>query len=332
MMLRDIMLLQLLLLPFDVLGHSIPRSHQSRSCIPVTAAQHIPLSLITQRVQRTKGFYDLKKVSTSLASLIIIFGLPSCSRSEEMTSHQSHITAANSLGHHSLPHNGLNFKNSDLPKRVNSRKDNINSVIIFAVAETVTGTAQLPDSGSESPPVNALDSIQAALESEKAVKLRKFKICHAPTTRTIGNLLLTETSTIYSTDKEYNNYNNDNKNDNSNNNNEVLNTNIEDSADNDDRDNVNSVTSHLYLSNPILGNHWISFQGKYEKISEILCRVTWANIWMDSSLKKDGPSGMFENDKHVLSKFVQFIGEKVIFPNSELFADLYSVYSPCIFR
>ena len=239
-----------------------------------------------------------------------------------MTSHQSHITAANSLSHHSFPQNGLKFKNSDLPKTFNSRKDNINSVIIFADAGTVT--AQLPYTDSESPSVNALDSIQAALESEKAVKLRKFKICHAPTTRTIGNLLLTETSTIYSTDKDNNNNNN--------NNNEILNKNIEDSVDNDDRDNVNSVTSHIYLSNPILGNHWISFQGKYEKISEILCRVTWENIWMDSSLKKDGPSGMFENDKHFLSKFVQFIGEKIIFPNSELFADLYSVYSPCIFR
>ena len=82
-------------------------------------------------------------------------------------------------------------------------------------------------------------------------------------------------------------------------NNEILNKNIEDSVDNDDRDNVNSVTSHIYLSNPILGNHWISFQGKYEKISEILCRVTWENIWMDSSLKIDGPSGMFENDKQI---------------------------------
>jgi hypothetical protein len=205
----------------------------------------------------------------------------------------------------------------------------INSVIIFADAGTETGTAQLTGTDSESHSVNALDNIQAALESEKVVKLRKFKICHAPTTRTIGNFLLTETSTIYSTDKENNNNNN---NDNSNINNEILNTNIEDSVDNDDRDNVNSVSSHIYLSNPILGNHWISFQGKYEKISEILCRVTWENVWMDSSLKKDGPSGMFENDKHVLSKFVQFLGEKIIFPNSELFADLYSVYSPCIFR
>ena len=283
----------------------------------------------TPQVQRTRGFYDLKKVSTSLASLIIIFGLPSCSRSEEMTSHQSHITAANRLSHHALPLNGLKLKNSDLPKTFNSRKDNINSVIIFADAETVTGTAQLPGSDSESPSVNAIDSIQAALESEKAVKLRKFKICHAPTTRTIGNLLLTEISTIYSTDKE-NNKNNDNNNNISDK--KISSTNIEDNVDNDDRDYVNSVTSHIYLSNPILGNHWISFQGKYEKISEILCRVTWENIWMDSSLKKEGPSGMFENDKHVLSKFVQLIGEKIIFPNSELFADLYSVYSPCIFR
>ena len=318
---RDIMLLQLLLLllllPFDVLGHSIPRSYQSRSRISVAAAQNIPLSTITPRIQYARGFCDWKKVSTSLASLMIIFGMPSCSQSYEIAPCQSHIAAANSLNHQSSAQDGLTFKN---------RRDIINSVFIFADAET--GTAQLPNTDSESLGVNAMDSIQAALESEKAVKLRKYKICHAPTTRTIGNLFLTEISTIYSTDNENNNDNKDNKN----NNDEISAMNSEDTMDNDDRDNVKSVSSHIYLSNPILGDHWISFQGKYEKISEILCRVTWKNIWMDSSLKKDGPSGMFENDKHVLSKFVQFIGEKIIFPNSELFADLYSVYSPCIFR
>ena len=311
-MAHGIKLLPLLLLPFAALGLSFSRSHQSKSFVSVIGSGDSAPSTDPCCVHSSRGSFNLKKVSTSLASLVIIFGLPSCSRSEENYSNQGHISTAYTQSYDSLRKNGLVNEHSVVPKKIYNRNI-MNSVIIFADA----GITQLPD--SISPPLNAIESIQTTLEAEKAMKMRKYKLCHAPTTRTIGNFLLTETSTVYSSDKE--------------NNNDVLNSNIDkEDIDSDDRSNIKSVSSHIYLSNPILGNHWITFQGKYEKISEILCRVTWENIWMDSSLKKDGPSGILESEKHVLSKFIQFIGEKIIFPNSNLFADLYSVYSPCIFR
>ena len=311
-MARGIKLLPILLLPFAALGHSFSRCHQSKSCLSVIESGVIAPSTDSCCAHITRGSFNLKKVSTSLASLVIIFGLPSCSRSEEKYLNQGHISTSSTQSSESSSQKGLIHENLVLPKKIYNRNI-MNSVIIFADAEIT----QLPD--PVLPPLNAIESIQTTLDSEKAMKMRKFKLCHAPTTRTIGNFLLTDTSTVYSSDREIN-Y-------------EILNNNIEkESIDSDDRTNIKSVSSHIYLSNPIFGNHWITFQGKYEKISEILCRVTWENIWMDSSLKKDGPSGILETDKHVLSKFIQFIGEKIIFPNSILYADLYSVYSPCIFR
>ena len=311
-MAHGIKLLPLLLLPFAALGLSFSRSHQSKSCVSVFGSGDLAQSTDFCCVHSTRGSYNLKKVSTSLASLVIIFGLPSCSRSEEKYPNQGHMSTSSSRSYESFSQNGLVNEHLVVPMKIYNRNI-MNSVIIFADA----GITQLPD--PVLPPLNAIESIQTTLDSEKAMKMRKYKLCHAPTTRTIGNFLLTETSTVYSSDKEINN--------------DILNNDIEEEGiDSDDRSNIKSVSSHIYLSNPILGNHWITFQGKYEKISEILCRVTWENIWMDSSLKKDGPSGMLETEKHVLSKFIQFIGEKIIFPNSNLFADLYSVYSPCIFR
>ena len=312
-MARGVKLLPLLLLPFAAMGLSFLRSHPSKSCVSVIECGDLAPSVDFRRVHSTRSSFDLKKVSTSLASLVIIFGLPSCSRSEEKYLNQGHISTSSTRSYELSSQKGLIYENLILPKKIYTRNI-MNSVIIFADA----GITQLPD--TVLPPLNAIESIQTTLDSEKAMKMRKFKLCHAPTTRTIGNILLTDTSTVYSSDKE--------------NNNEILNSYIEkrEDIDSDDRTNIKSVSSHIYLSNPIFGNHWITFQGKYEKISEILCRVTWENIWMDSSLKKDGPSGILETDKHVLSKFIQFLGEKVIFPNSILYADLYSVYSPCIFR
>ena len=277
----------------------------------MVAADNSALFTFPILVWRDGGPFNLKKVSTSLASLVIIFGLPSCSHSDERHFNQGHVASTNSQSYDLLNHGGMAVENFLFPKTIYIR-DIMNSVLIFSDA----GIAQLPDSDSPTL-LNAVENIQTAIDSEKAIKLRKYKLCHAPTTRTIGNFLLTDTSTVYSSDKEVDS--------------EAPKISIED-IDSDDRTNIKAVSSHIYLSNPILGNHWVSFRGRYEKISEILCRVTWENIWMDSSSKKDGPSGISETQKHVLSKFVQLIGEKVIFPNSELFADLYSVYSPCIFR
>jgi hypothetical protein len=170
-------------------------------------------------------------------------------------------------------------------------------------------------------------------ETEINKEAKHFKLCYAPTTRKISNIFLTDISTVYTTEKEKS---------------ELLESEIgktntekgrkktdkinEENNNSDDRNSIKSVSSHLFISNSLIGSHWISIQGKYEKISEILCRVTWENIWLDNLSQKNGPSGILEKEKHENPELVQLLGSRLAFPNSSKFPDLYSVYSPCLFR
>jgi hypothetical protein len=168
-------------------------------------------------------------------------------------------------------------------------------------------------------------------EAQINTEAKKFKLCYAPTTRKISNILLTDISTVYTTEKVKSPESIIDKTM-TENSIEKKNKINEDNADSDDRNNIESVSSHLFISNSVLGSHWISIKGKYEKISEILCRVTWESIWLDNSSQKSGPSGFSEIEKHENPELVQFLGSKLAFPNSSKFPDLYSVYSPCLFR
>ena len=86
--------------------------------------------------------------------------------------------------------------------------------------------------------------------------------------------------------------------------------------DDDDRENVKTVTCNIYIDNFLFGKKLISFSGKYEKISEILCRVIWERSWVDDSRRENGPSSESEIEKHVQPELVQYIGKNFIFPNS----------------
>jgi hypothetical protein len=167
-------------------------------------------------------------------------------------------------------------------------------------------------------------------ETQINTDAKNYKLCYAPTTRKISDIFLTDISTVYTTEKVQSESEVDKTN--TEKNGEKVNKIIEENADSDDRNNIESVSSHLFISNSLIGSHWISIQGKYEKISEILCRVTWKNIWLDNSSQKNGPSGILEKEKHENPELVQFLGSKLAFPNSSKFPDLYSVYSPCLFR
>ena len=177
----------------------------------------------------------------------------------------------------------------------------------------------------------AIDSISGASDPQLMMKsdLDRLKLCYAPKTKTISKIFISEISTAYSTikedsdaivsDEEGGNVTADNNDDSD--------------TDNDDRINIASVTSHLFIDNFILGKYWISFSGDYEKISEILCRVKWEKIWIDANAdKKSGPSRFEETEKHVQPELVQSVGKQLFFSNSKNNPDLYSVYSPCIFR
>jgi hypothetical protein len=169
-------------------------------------------------------------------------------------------------------------------------------------------------------------------ETQINTDAKNYKLCYAPTTRKISDIFLTDISTVYTTEKVKSESESEIDKTNTEKSGEEVNKIIEENADSDDRNNIESVSSHLFISNSLIGSHWISIQGKYEKISEILCRVTWKNIWLDNSSQKNGPSGILEKEKHENPDLVQFIGSKLAFPNSSKFPDLYSVYSPCLFR
>ena len=171
------------------------------------------------------------------------------------------------------------------------------------------------------------------LNENNAVSVKKdnskLKLCYAPKTRDFSKIFATDISTIYSTSKvekiDSNILSDVDKNENNNGKSIII-------DDDDDRENVKTVTCNIYIDNFIFGKKWISFSGKYVKISEILCRVIWERSWVDDSRREDGPSSESEIEKHVQPELVQYIGKNFIFPNSEKFPDLYSVYSPCIFR
>ena len=154
---------------------------------------------------------------------------------------------------------------------------------------------------------------QAKLDS------RKYRLCHAPTTRKFFDLLLMDTATVYISERDDGTGS------------EQYTRNADD-VDYDNRENIRQISSHLFFSNPIVGSHWISVKGSYEKISEILCRVSWQKIWLDNSSQKNGPTDLADTEKHIMPQLVQLAGENLIFPNSATFPDLYSVYSPCLFR
>ena len=192
----------------------------------------------------------------------------------------------------------------------------------------------LPDvdgSGTSTANSAAINSISRTNDPPIMMKsdLDRLKLCYAPTTKTISKILLSEISTAYSTVKVgYNSIVSDDEGGNV-----TADDNDDSGTDADDRVNITSVSSHLFIDNFMLGKYWISFSGEYEKISEILCRVIWDKIWIDTnSDRKTGPSRFEETEKHVQPELVQSVGKQVFFSNSKNNPDLYSVYSPCIFR
>lgn len=205
----------------------------------------------------------------------------------------------------------------------------------FILADSNVGEDKfLTNQGSKSgvPMEGGIEKFLIPSETQINAEAKKFKLCYAPTTRKVSNILLTDISTVYTTEKVKSPESIIDKTMTTENSIEKKNKLNEDNADSDDRNNIESVSSHLFISNSVLGSHWISIKGKYEKISEILCRVTWENIWLDNSSQKNGPSGLSEIEKHENPELVQFLGSKLAFPNSSKFPDLYSVYSPCLFR
>lgn len=164
-----------------------------------------------------------------------------------------------------------------------------------------------------------LGGLQQVTDNQATLDSRKYRLCHAPTTRKFSDLLLMDTATVYISERgegigseQY--------------------TGDVDEVDYDNRENIRQISSHLFFSNPLIGSHWISAKGSYEKISEILCRVSWQNIWVDNSSQKNGPTDLADKDKHIMPQLVQLAGENFIFPHSATSPDLYSVYSPCLFR
>ena len=206
-------------------------------------------------------------------------------------------------------------------------------VIIVGISSSLTSSnapsSSYSSSLSSSSSNSIIDEISGNRDSQSIIKsdLNRLKLCYAPQTKAIGKIFLSEISTVYSTIKGENNIKILN-----NNNGEMIGD-SNNSDDDDDRININSVSSHLFFDNFLFGKHWINFSGKYDKISEILCRVVWEKVWVDiNSDRKNGPSDIDKTENHVQPEFVQFIGKKIFFSNSENNPDLYSVYSPCIFR
>lgn len=166
---------------------------------------------------------------------------------------------------------------------------------------------------------NVVGDLQQVTDNQAISNSRKYKLCHAPATKKLFNLFLIETATVYISERD----------DEIGSDQYSMNAN---DVDYDNRENIRQISSHLFVSNPIVGSHWINIKGSYEKISEILCRVTWQKIWLDSSSQKNGPTNLADTEKHILPQLVQLAGENLIFRNSATFPDLYSVYSPCLFR
>ena len=197
-----------------------------------------------------------------------------------------------------------------------SKESTLTSFFVVTPLPDVDGSGT---STTNSAAINGISRTNDPLMMMKS-DLDRLKLCYAPTTKTISKILLSEISTAYSTVKVgYNSIVSDDEG--------------ASGTDTDDRVNITSVSSHLFIDNFMLGKYWISFSGEYEKISEILCRVIWDKIWIDkNSDRNTGPSRFEETEKHVQPEFVQSVGKQAFFSNSKNNPDLYSVYSPCIFR
>jgi len=168
---------------------------------------------------------------------------------------------------------------------------------------------------NENSAMNSLSDVKVEIDSNRdesntkstPYNQNKWKLCYAPQTKNLGNILLTDLSTVYAYDDEMDDNN--------------MATRIEN----------NGVSSHIFYKN-LFFNGWINISGEYQDVDGFICRVIWKDLWVDFSSKEIGPTNKEDEKNHILPKLLQSLGNKMIFEKSSKFPDLYSVYSPCLFK
>ena len=315
----------------------VPCNTKISTKFPTLATAIPPATIkIGSTVTSASDYVVVIMMTSVAASFVMLFGLPSSVAASSELNQQKNQFVKSSI------RSELLLDDNDSGRRDNNFEERYIRVLPkFGIAATTGPIKTYSSSVSNSLSQHSLamairienkierddESFPVVDASNVKFDMNKFKLCYAPKTKDFSRVSLTDISTIYSTrrdEKVGSSYGN-----------KIGSSEKDETASNletDERADINYVSSHLYIDNLLLGKHWISFSGKYEKISEILCRVVWERSWLDNSRKEDGPTGGDEMGRHIHPELVQFLGKRFIFPNSDKFPDLYSVYSPCLFR
>jgi hypothetical protein len=96
--------------------------------------------------------------------------------------------------------------------------------------------------------------------------------------------------------------------------------------------NDGTMVSYVRYASPLFQSGWLNTAGRVERVTDVVCRVVWDQIWLDWNSEAQGPSGASETDAHVLPGLIQSVGERGFVEGVSRFPVLYLDDDLCVFE
>jgi hypothetical protein len=199
------------------------------SLIQIGNALYIPskfLTITSENVKTTKAF-----TASLSASLCILSGFPINAYAQNIA---SEIKVSDGLEQPTIK----SLKISNLKTYLKIPLQNANGIVDSFSDVKVEKISNRDESSTKSTPYNQ----------------NKWKLCYAPQTKNLGNILLTDLSMVYAYDDEM------------------------DDNNKSTRIKNNGVSSHIFYKN-LFFNGWINISGEYQDVDGFICRVIWKDLW-----------------------------------------------------